>query len=312
VTSLRTRRAGATRWLIVLVLSGLFAASCGGGADGSVDTTASPTEETSMNLTPAEELAASGGDPEIIRTVEFIYRNLITDDCDDLFRTRQMLMEDAARMLVPENRRAWEQLAEFADIRSKEQGCGPAPFNVQSLDSRETMAAAFDDAGWATYTDDVTGWSIRHPADWSVDAVAGEALWLYAPSTEGWFLVSFGPHQHPDDASSADYLTRGVADGVDAARWLAPEGDPVILDSDLDGVDDPQDIAVMLLWATQDLEGKRYPAGQEAPIEWAAYYDPAADPPVAYDFILSTAPGSALYEHGATVLLSFEPPGGFP
>jgi hypothetical protein len=85
-----------------------------------------------------------------------------------------------------------------------------------------------------------------------------------------------------------------------------------MLDSDFDGIHDPQDIASMLLWATQDLYGSPYPAGQEPPIEWAAYHDPAANPSIAYDFVLSTTEGSVLQEHAARVVLGFEPPGGYP
>ena len=67
-----------------------------------------------------------------------------------------------------------------------------APTTAETGPSRLVFLAGLDDAGWATYLDEIAGWSVRYPGDWAVGGATepGRRLTLVTPSAEA-SLISF-------------------------------------------------------------------------------------------------------------------------
>jgi len=176
-------------------------------------------------------------------------------------------------------------------------------------DLRQELLAELDSKGWITYTDASIGWSIRHPADWTVVAdEPGDLLVLEWPNGQGYLLVLVGQDAVPGE-TSLDYVVGNVEFAVDNGILETLPEETFWLDHDFDGVDGPLDIyGGESTWA-DDLVMEATPVRIEAqsPAWWYGYYNTNLQPD--YGYMMQTV-GEVLTV-GQTlddVVLSFEPP----
>jgi hypothetical protein len=179
---------------------------------------------------------------------------------------------------------------------------------------RDEFLAALDADGWSVYIDETIGWSIRYPGDWEVTVEEpGGIVWFSPPLGGSVLWVSPSLHAVEDDESSDDYLTGNVAFSVDEGLLREPEEDAWFwLDSDFDGVEGPQDVVgVQLSLAVDPTTGEAVGDDEVAPVWWYGYYDPQARPSYGYG-IQTIGVSTVVFQNADWILLSFEPPDGFP
>ncbi len=178
---------------------------------------------------------------------------------------------------------------------------------------RDTFFQGLDVAGWATYVDETGSWSVRYPQDWTVgeETVPGSRLTLMTPSMESYLVIAVVRDAIDADASSHDYLARHVEAALRSGVFRSSDGEALSLthlDVDLDGRADPQDIvAVDLAFDHTDETA----ADEVGITSWYAYYDPGVRPGYAFAFE-TVGSDPELTRHVDNIVLSFEPPGGYP
>jgi hypothetical protein len=184
--------------------------------------------------------------------------------------------------------------------------------------TRAEFLAELDAEGWATYIDAAVGWSVRYPADWTLDAEPGRRLVLETPTPGFGLVITLALDARPGDASSYDYHV-GYMERAVAAGELYPVLDEqtvddywIPVDLNFNGRFDPQDITDTDLYHAVDDEGNPIPEGH--PLAWFlswAYYDPAAEPAYGYlfaDFGADRFGETGMYPAIDRIVLSFEPP----
>ncbi len=190
--------------------------------------------------------------------------------------------------------------------------------------TRAEFLAGLDAEGWVTYTDEVVGWSIRYPADWTIgtDTEPGRSLVLLTPESDEGLILTLALDAAPADASSYDYHVGYIETAVAAGVLYPPFDDQWVddywtpMDVDFDGRFDRQDITAVDLYRAVDDAGTSVPDGHPSGWFWSyAYYDPAAQPAYAYwfeTFDVDWRSNNGLWPAADSVVTSFEPPDGYP
>jgi hypothetical protein len=138
--------------LLRLVLVVVFASAVVGCGDGGSDVEA---DAVVVDVSPAEELRAAGGEEEMIESVQQLYEGFADLDCAGLDASRQLFMADGPRMLIAENQRAWAQLADIAGLRMAEAGCPQAAGSASASDAEPILfELRVRDAYWIGVSDE--------------------------------------------------------------------------------------------------------------------------------------------------------------
>jgi hypothetical protein len=220
---------------ILIVLAALVVASCGGGSGVSGETVV-------VDVSPAEELRAAGGDQQTIESVQAIYEGFADLDCAGLEAMRLALASDGPRMLVPENQRAWATLVDIAQLRMFDAGCTPSTGSAAAQPSDVVWERVPDDGSELGGPGFQTMWGVTLGGPGLVAVgfagLPGDfdaAAWT-SPDGIAWSMV------HSDDVvfggpgrqsmNSVANSNRGLvavgwsesADGVVAAVWASPDG----------------------------------------------------------------------------------------
>jgi hypothetical protein len=187
----------------------------------------------------------------------------------------------------------------------------PTDVPEAAVPSRDTFVEGLDEAGWATYIDEVASWSVRYPPDWTVGekTVPGSRLTLVTPSMESYLVIAFVGDALESDVSSRDYLERHVEAALKSGVFR-PAGESLSLthlDVDLDGRAEPQDIVAVEL----EFDRADEAADDVGVTSWFAYYDPAVRPGYAFAFE-TVGSDPEMTRHVEDIVFSFEPPGGYP
>jgi hypothetical protein len=163
-------------------------------------------------------------------------------------------------------------------------------------------------SGWATFTDSVAGWSIKHPSDWNViEESPGQLYALETSDGQALFIVSLATDAL-DDEGSLDYLVGNIDFAVRDGTLRQPADDSWFsLDHDFDGEIGLLDIEGVEASLARDGEGSPIPEDSIATVWWYAYYNPELRPKYGYIFqTLGVSP--ILFQHADDIVLSFEPP----
>jgi hypothetical protein len=198
--------------LLRLVLVVVFASAVAGCSDSDSDV---ELDEVAVDVSPAKELRAAGGDEAMIGSVQQLYEGLADHDCAGLDGMRQLFMTDGPRMLGAENRRAWAQLAGIAELRMAGAGCPQAAGSASVSDVEPILfELRVRDAYWIGVSDE----NIRTQAT-EICAIAESS-----ESVEEFFdgLVESFANESPQRIGE---LT-GIAEYVD---YCNPSGDRILI-----------------------------------------------------------------------------------
>lgn len=180
-------------------------------------------------------------------------------------------------------------------------------------EQRATFLADLEAEAWVKHQSDA-GWSIWYPPNWELISAEDGRLFLISSAVPpGLFTVGGFLDVSEFDAGSLDYLIGNIAAGVgtDLLKPFDPEA-WFQLDVNFDGEAGLVDIyGFELEFATDITTGDPIPEGSRAPVWWYGYYDPDARPATGYIFQIFGTDALA-YQIVDVIVLSFEPPGGFP
>ena len=138
--------------LLRLALVLVFASAIVGCSDSGSDAEA---DAVVVDVSPAEELRAAGGDEAMIESVQQLYEGLADLDCAGLDASRQLYLADGPTMLSAENQRAWARLADIAGLRMAEAGCPQAAGSASASDAEPILfEVRVRDAYWIGVSDE--------------------------------------------------------------------------------------------------------------------------------------------------------------
>lgn len=157
------------------------------------------------------------------------------------------------------------------------------------------------DSEWVLHEDPM-GWSMWMPDDWTVDSDGEGSVIISVPALAVVGVLAADDTE--ESSGSKDYLLRNVAESEAVGLIDEIDFSPgwIVLDLDQDGTDGPYDMWGLPVGYTGGSPGRAY-----------AYFNPETPSNLGYyfDVIVQAADAAALQELAETVLLTFEPDGGY-